>query len=89
MDQYYSKHESLLTVLIVFVGIDYGSGVARGAAEGKLKSKIGLIGIAKKFYLWDHFCRSHAGYRNNERITSATDNRVLSSVSYLHQGSHR
>ncbi|NKQ20485.1 holin family protein [Brevibacillus laterosporus] len=49
----------LLTVLIVFVCIDYGSGVAAGAAEGKLKSKIGLIGIARKLFIFGIIAIAH------------------------------
>ncbi|WP_068792113.1 phage holin family protein [Brevibacillus laterosporus] len=49
----------LLTVLIVFVGIDYASGIAAGAAEGKLKSKIGIIGIARKLFIFGIVAVAH------------------------------
>lgn len=39
---------ALLGVLLAFVIIDYGTGVAAGAAEGNLSSEIGFRGIFKK-----------------------------------------
>ncbi|WP_010278764.1 phage holin family protein [Paenibacillus senegalensis] len=39
---------SLLSILVVFVAIDYVSGVAAAAKEGKLNSEVGMWGIAKK-----------------------------------------
>ncbi|MCR8983119.1 MULTISPECIES: holin family protein [Brevibacillus] len=49
----------LLTILIVFVIIDYASGVAAGSVEGKLKSKIGLIGIARKVFIFAMVAVAH------------------------------
>ncbi len=43
---------TLLTILVVFVVIDYASGVAAAAKEGKLKSDVGLWGIAKKVMIF-------------------------------------
>ncbi|MGI6318495.1 MAG: phage holin family protein [Dethiobacteria bacterium] len=43
---------SLLGVLLAFVIIDYISGVAASAIEGKLNSSIGLRGIAKKVFIF-------------------------------------
>lgn len=40
---------SILTTLSVF---DYISGMAAGYAEGKLKSKVGMIGIARKVFIF-------------------------------------
>lgn len=42
----------VLGVLLVFVILDYLTGIAAAAAEGKLKSKIGLIGIARKVFIF-------------------------------------
>ncbi|BFH14965.1 hypothetical protein J6TS7_10600 [Paenibacillus dendritiformis] len=43
---------SLLTVLLIVVAIDYVTGVMAAGAEGKLKSSIGLIGIARKAFIF-------------------------------------
>nr|WP_258171870.1 phage holin family protein [Paenibacillus sp. MYb63] len=42
----------VLGVLLFFVILDYLTGVAAGGATGKLKSKIGLIGIARKVFIF-------------------------------------
>ncbi|MNW38064.1 Holin family protein [compost metagenome] len=39
---------SLLNILLAFVIIDYATGVIAAAVEGKLSSKVGRIGIARK-----------------------------------------
>lgn len=39
---------SLLSILLTFVVLDYLSGIAAAAKEGKLRSDIGLWGIARK-----------------------------------------
>ncbi|MFB0832104.1 holin family protein [Brevibacillus laterosporus] len=49
----------LLSVLIIFVGIDYASGKAAGISEGKLKSKIGLIGIERKVFIFEIVAIAH------------------------------
>ncbi|MNW50981.1 Holin family protein [compost metagenome] len=38
----------LLSILLVFIVIDYVSGVVASGYEGKLSSKIGYLGIARK-----------------------------------------
>lgn len=43
---------SLLNILLAFVVIDYVSGVAAAAQEGKLSSRIGGWGIAKKVMIF-------------------------------------
>ncbi len=43
---------AVLGVLLFFVILDYLTGVAAGGATGKLKSKIGLIGIARKVFIF-------------------------------------
>lgn len=44
----YGAWDPLIIVLVAFVGLDYLSGVACGAIEGKLSSKIGIKGFIKK-----------------------------------------
>lgn len=39
---------SLLTILLTFVVLDYVTGVAAAAKEGKLNSEVGMWGIARK-----------------------------------------
>lgn len=39
---------ALLELLVVFVTIDYITGMAAGATEGKLSSSVGIKGISKK-----------------------------------------
>lgn len=43
---------ALLGVLLAFVVIDYISGVLASAVEGKLSSSVGMIGIAKKVFIF-------------------------------------
>lgn len=43
---------ALLNILLVFVVLDYLTGVAAAAKEGKLKSNIGLWGIARKIIIF-------------------------------------
>lgn len=43
---------ALLTVLLIIVAIDFVTGVMAAGAEGKLKSSIGLIGIARKVFIF-------------------------------------
>ncbi|AZS18464.1 phage holin family protein [Paenibacillus lutimineralis] len=43
---------ALLNILLVFVILDYITGVAAAAKEGKLKSNIGLWGIARKIIIF-------------------------------------
>jgi toxin secretion/phage lysis holin len=50
---------ALLQVLVVFVIIDYLSGLLASGVEGKLSSKIGFKGIAKKIMI---FCLVAAGH---------------------------
>lgn len=42
----------LLSVLIVLVFMDYITGLIASAVEGRLKSRIGLIGIARKVFIF-------------------------------------
>lgn len=42
----------LLQVLVVFVAIDYVTGFMAAAVQGKLKSEVGLKGIAKKVFIF-------------------------------------
>jgi len=43
---------SLLSILLTFVVLDYTSGVLAAAKEGKLRSDVGLWGIAKKVMIF-------------------------------------
>ena len=49
---FFGGWSSLLGVLLVFVVIDYISGVVAAAIEGKLNSVVGLRGIAKKVFIF-------------------------------------
>ncbi|MGG3839636.1 phage holin family protein [Paenibacillus thiaminolyticus] len=42
----------LLTALMIAVAIDYVTGVMASGAEGRLRSSIGLIGIARKVFIF-------------------------------------
>lgn len=42
----------MLGVLLVFVVLDYLTGVVAAGSNGGLKSKIGLIGIARKVFIF-------------------------------------
>jgi len=42
----------LLSILLTFVVLDYASGVLAAAKEGKLRSDVGLWGIAKKVMIF-------------------------------------
>lgn len=50
---------ALLSVLVAFVFFDYISGVVAASAEGKLKSKVGLIGIARKVFIFGMVAVAH------------------------------
>jgi toxin secretion/phage lysis holin len=41
-----------LNILIALVVIDYLTGMAAGAINGELKSRVGLFGIARKVYIF-------------------------------------
>lgn len=49
---FFGGWSSLLSALIAFVIIDYVTGFFASAIEGKLNSEIGLIGIAKKVFIF-------------------------------------
>lgn len=49
----------LLTVLCTFVVIDYVSGVIASSIEGKLSSRVGLIGIARKVFIFAMVAIAH------------------------------
>ncbi len=50
---------AILGVLLVFVFLDYVTGVAAAGASGELKSKIGLIGIARKVFIFAMIAAAH------------------------------
>ncbi|MDU5143505.1 MAG: phage holin family protein [Paenibacillus dendritiformis] len=43
---------ALLQVLLIIVAVDFVTGVIASGVEGKLKSSIGLIGIARKVFIF-------------------------------------
>jgi len=49
----------LLSILLVFVVLDYLSGVAAAAREGKLRSDIGMWGIARKVAIFAIVAAAH------------------------------
>lgn len=42
----------LIIALVVIVSADYITGLMAGAVEGKLSSKVGMVGIAKKVFIF-------------------------------------
>ncbi|MBO8164710.1 MAG: holin family protein [Brevibacillus sp.] len=50
---------SLLGVLLTFVVIDYVSGVIAAGVGGKLSSRVGLLGIAKKVFIFAMVAIAH------------------------------
>ncbi|MFW5433690.1 phage holin family protein [Paenibacillus apiarius] len=42
---------SILTVLTIMIVVDYVTGVMAAGTEGKLRSKVGMIGIARKVFI--------------------------------------
>ena len=50
---------ALLNILLAFVVIDFISGLAAAGAEGGLKSKTGLIGIARKVFIFAMVAIAH------------------------------
>lgn len=49
---FFGGWSALLGVLLTFVVIDYLTGIIAAGVEGKLASKVGLIGIAKKIFIF-------------------------------------
>jgi toxin secretion/phage lysis holin len=43
---------ALLGILLAFVVIDYVTGILAAAVEGKLSSRVGLLGIPKKVFIF-------------------------------------
>jgi toxin secretion/phage lysis holin len=48
----YGDWTMLLTILLALTIIDFISGLAAGYIEGGLKSKIGMVGIARKVFIF-------------------------------------
>lgn len=48
----YGDWTTLLTILLVLSILDFLSGLAAGFVEGELKSKVGMIGIARKLFIF-------------------------------------
>ncbi|MGM1048411.1 MAG: phage holin family protein [Bacillota bacterium] len=49
---FFGGWSGVLGVLLVFVIIDFVTGCAAAGASGELKSKIGMIGIARKVFIF-------------------------------------
>ncbi len=45
----YNSMGVLFVILLIAMGFDYITGIAAGFAQGKLSSRIGIVGIVKKF----------------------------------------
>jgi toxin secretion/phage lysis holin len=52
--------DTLLQILVLFVAIDYSTGFLSAAVKGKLKSKVGLKGIAMKVGIFVIVAVAHA-----------------------------
>ena len=48
----YGDWTILLTILLALSAIDFISGLAAGYIEGQLKSKVGMVGIARKVFIF-------------------------------------
>jgi len=48
-----------LNILLVLVILDYGTGVVAGVINGELKSRIGLVGITRKVFIFVMVAVSH------------------------------
>lgn len=48
----YGSWDTLLQVLLIFVIVDYLTGIIAGGANGKLSSKVGFRGILKKVLIF-------------------------------------
>ncbi|MFD3274548.1 holin family protein [Paenibacillus dendritiformis] len=55
----YGGWSAILGVLLVFVAIDYASGVAAAGKHGELKSRVGLWGIAGKVFIFAMVAAGH------------------------------
>lgn len=51
---------ALLGALLLFVVIDYASGIAAGVVEGALSSKVGYKGIARKVFIFAMVAIGHS-----------------------------
>nr|WP_235857622.1 phage holin family protein [Paenibacillus albiflavus] len=50
---------AVLGVLLVFVILDFITGVAAAGANGGLKSKVGMVGIARKVFIFAMVAAAH------------------------------
>lgn len=49
----------VLSALLVFVIIDFATGVAAAGSAGELKSKVGMVGIARKVFIFAMVAVAH------------------------------
>ncbi|MDQ0091681.1 toxin secretion/phage lysis holin [Paenibacillus anaericanus] len=56
---FYGGWSAVLSALLVFVVVDFVSGVAAAGSAGELKSKVGMIGIARKVFIFAMVAVAH------------------------------
>ena len=56
---FFGGWSAVLSALLVFVAIDFVTGLAAAGAAGELKSKIGMIGIARKVFIFAMVAAGH------------------------------
>nr|WP_206703627.1 phage holin family protein [Paenibacillus alvei] len=49
---FFGGWSGLLTILLIMVGGDFITGIMASGVEGKLRSSIGLVGIARKVFIF-------------------------------------
>lgn len=55
----YGEWSALLTILVALVVIDFVTGMTAASLDGGLKSKIGMIGIARKVFIFAMVAVAH------------------------------
>ncbi|MET3657809.1 phage holin family protein [Sporosarcina psychrophila] len=55
----FGEWSALLTILVALVAIDFATGMTAASLDGGLKSKIGMIGIARKVFIFAMVAVAH------------------------------
>lgn len=55
----FGEWSALLTILVALVAIDFVTGMTAASLDGGLKSKIGMIGIARKVFIFAMVAVAH------------------------------
>lgn len=55
----YGEWSGMLSILVAFVLIDYVTGIISAYVNGELKSKIGMVGIARKVFIFTMVAVAH------------------------------